>query len=192
MSCAATWPHTWRISPRDSADVANAAHIVLVGIPGAGKTTVGRELAQRLRWPFLDLDEQIAERAGMSVRDIFATHGEQHFRSLEREVSTQLAHVAAPLVVAPGGGWITIPGLVELLRPPAVLVWLKVSPQRAIERLGAGVATRPLLSGPAPLGALAAISAARESFYLQADHTVSVDMMTPGEAVDAILALARP
>lgn len=169
-----------------------AAHIVLVGIPGSGKTSTGRELAKRLRWAFLDLDEQIAERAGMSVRDIFATHGEAHFRSLERAVTEQLATVAAPMVVAPGGGWITVPGLVELLRPPAMLVWLKVSAQRAIERMGPGVSRRPMLAGPAPLGALASLAAARESFYLQSDHTVRVDSMTPAEAADAILALARP
>jgi len=172
--------------------VGKAAHIVLVGIPGSGKTSTGRELAKLLRWPFLDLDEQIAERAGMSVRDIFATHGEAHFRALERALTEQLATVAAPMVVAPGGGWITVPGLAALLRPPAMLVWLKVSPQRAIERMGAGISRRPMLAGPAPLGALASLAAARESFYLQSDHTVSVDSLTPFEAADAILALARP
>ena len=169
-----------------------AAHIVLVGIPGAGKTSTGRALARLMRWPFLDLDEQVAERAGMSVRDIFATHGEAHFRALERELTGQLATVAAPMVVAPGGGWITVPGLVDLVRPPAMLVWLRVTPQRAIERMGAGVSRRPMLAGPAPLGALASLAAARESFYLQSDHTVSVDSMTPLEAAEAILALARP
>lgn len=169
-----------------------AAHLVLVGIPGAGKTSVGRELARALRRPFLDFDEQIAERAGMSVRDIFATHGEAHFRALERELTEQLAQAAAPMVVAPGGGWITLSGLVDLVRPPAQLIWLKVSPQKALERMGESISTRPLLAGPAPLGALAAISAAREHFYLQADHTVSIEMMTPLEAAQLIVALARP
>lgn len=169
-----------------------AAHLVLVGIPGSGKTSTGRELARALRWPFLDLDEQIAERAGLSVRDIFATHGEGHFRALEREATEWLALAAEPVVVAPGGGWITVPGLVELVRPPGQVIWLKVSAQMALERMGKGVAKRPLLAGPAPLGALAAISAAREHYYLQADHTVSVETMTPLEAAQAILALARP
>ena len=183
---------TSRTSPGDSAEVNKAAHLVLVVIPGSGKTSTGRELARALHWPFVDLDEQIAERAGMSVRDIFATHGESHFRALEREATEQLAHAAEPMVVAPGGGWITVPGLMDLVRPPAQIVWLKVSPQKALERMGKGVAKRPLLAGPAPLGALAAISAAREHFYLQADHTLSVEMMTPFEAAQAILALAQP
>jgi shikimate kinase len=172
--------------------VGKAAHLVLVGIPGSGKTSTGRELAKLLRWPFLDLDEEITALAGSSVRDIFATHGEAHFRALEREVTERLATVAAPMVLAPGGGWITVPGLVALLRPPAQLVWLKVTPQRAIERMGKGISKRPMLTGPAPMGALASLAAAREQFYLQSDHTVSVDTMTPSEAAEAILALAHP
>ena len=169
-----------------------AAHIVLVGIPGAGKSTVGRELAARLQWPFVDLDDEIAAREQMSVRDIFAKRGEAHFRALEREATERLALAEAPAVVAPGGGWITVPGLVELVRPPARLIWLRVSPERALERLGKGVEARPLLSGRDPLAALTAILTAREAFYLQADHTVSVELMTPIDAVEAILALARP
>lgn len=169
-----------------------AAHIVLVGIPGAGKSTVGRELAARLQWPFVDLDEEIEAREGMRVSEIFARRGEAHFRALERELTERLATRGGPAVVAPGGGWITVPGLVERLRPPARLIWLRLSPERALERLGEGVGRRPLLSGSDPLAALTAILTAREPFYLQADHTVSVEMMTPFEAVEHILALARP
>jgi shikimate kinase len=172
--------------------VGHAAHIILVGIPGAGKSTVGRELATRLGWPFVDVDEEIAARERLSVREIFATRGEAHFRALERAATERLAVAEAAAVVAPGGGWITVPGLVELVRPPARLLWLRLSPARALERLGAGVEARPLLSGPDPLGALTALLTAREAFYLQADHTVSVEMMTPLDAVEAILALARP
>jgi len=172
--------------------VGRAAHIVLVGIPGAGKSTVARALAARLQWPFVDVDDEIAAREQMSVRDIFATRGEAHFRALEREATERLALAEAPAVVAPGGGWITVPGLVELVRPPARLIWLRVSPERALERLGKGVEARPLLSGRDPLAALTAILTAREAFYLQADHTVSVELMTPFDAVEAILALARP
>jgi shikimate kinase len=128
----------------------------------------------------------------MSVRDIFATRGEAHFRSLERAATERLAAAEATAVVAPGGGWITVPGLVELVRPPSRLIWLQVSPPRALARLAEGVDARPLLSGPDALAALTDILTAREAFYVQADHAVSVEMMTPSDAVEAILALARP
>lgn len=169
-----------------------AAHLVLVGIPGAGKSTVGRELARRLQWPFVDLDDEITALAGMSVREIFAAQGEQPFRTLEREATERIAHRASPMVIAPGGGWITVPGLVDLLRPPSKLLWLRISPARALDRLGADVASRPLLAGSDPLGALTALAAARETFYLQADHTLSVESMTLDEVVRTILPLARP
>ncbi|MHB8839522.1 MAG: shikimate kinase [Gemmatimonadaceae bacterium] len=168
-----------------------AAHLVLVGIPGAGKSTVGRELARRLNWPFVDLDDDITARAGMSVRDIFERHGETHFRMLERDATERLARSDAAMVVAPGGGWITVPGLVELVRPPSQLIWLQLTPLRALERLGREVEHRPLLAGADPLAALTSLLAARETLYLQADHAVSVEMMTPSSAVEAILALAR-
>jgi shikimate kinase len=172
--------------------VGSAAHLVLVGIPGAGKSTVGRELARRLEWPFVDLDDDIIARAGLSVREIFAAYGEQRFRALEREATERLAQNASPMVIAPGGGWIAVPGLVELLRPPSRLVWMRISPARALDRLGPDVASRPLLAGSDPLAALTALAAARETFYLQADHTLSVESMTLDEVVRAILPLARP
>jgi len=168
-----------------------AAHLILVGIPGAGKSTVGRELARQMQRPFVDLDEQVVAHAGLSVPEIFAAHGEAHFRALERAATERLAHAPQPMVVAPGGGWITVPGLVELVRPPSQLVWLRVAPARALERLGDGIAARPLLSGSDPLADLTAILAVREGAYMQSDHVVSVDLMTPLDAVDAILALAR-
>lgn len=169
-----------------------AAHLILVGIPGAGKSTVGRELARRLHWPFVDLDEDIVAQAGMSVREIFAARGEAHFRELERNATERLALSSTPMVVAPGGGWITVPGLVGLVRPPARLIWLRLSPAHALDRLDAELEARPLLSVSDPLAALTAMSVAREAFYMQADHALSVETMMPSDAVEAILALARP
>ena len=128
----------------------------------------------------------------MSVGEIFAAHGEQRFRALEREATERVASSASPMVIAPGGGWITVPGMVALLRPPARLVWLRISPVGALRRLGPDVTSRPLLAGADPLGALTALVAAREALYLQADHTLSVDSMTLDEVVRAILPLARP
>lgn len=172
--------------------MARAAHLVLVGLPGAGKTTVGRALAARLGWEFVDLDAQIAARTGLSIPQLFATQGEARFRELERQMTEELAAAHSPRVVAPGGGWITVPGLVELLRPPAQLVWLRLSPEVALSRMGASVQDRPLLAGDDPLATLTALLAAREPAYLQSNHTVSVELMTLEQVVDAIVPLARP
>lgn len=172
--------------------MAGASHLVLVGLPGAGKTTVGRALAARLGRPFVDLDARITARAGLSVAEIFASQGEARFRELERQATKEIAAAAAPMVVAPGGGWVVVPGLVALLRPPSRLVWLRLSPQSALARMGASVLDRPLLAGDDPLAALTGILATREAAYLQSDHTVSVETMTVDEVVDAIVTLARP
>jgi len=170
--------------------VGGVPHLILVGLPGAGKTTVGAALAERLGWPFLDLDARIEERAGMRVAQIFEALGESAFRGMERAATMELAESTSRFVVAPGGGWITVPGLVELVRPPSRLVFLQVAPTTAIQRLEASVANRPLLAGPDPLAALHRLLTARQAFYLQADHTLSVDLMTPDEVAAAIMTLA--
>lgn len=171
--------------------MAGCPHVILVGLPGAGKTTVGRALAQALGWPFVDLDDAIAQQAGMSIAELFATHGERYFRELEYRATERLVQARQSTVVAPGGGWITQQPLVELVRPPSILIWLRLSPECALERMGAGRLARPLLAGADPLATLTDLSRAREAFYLQANHTVSVETMTPIEVVDAIVALAR-
>ena len=167
-------------------------HLILVGLPGAGKTTVGAALAVRLGWPFLDLDERIEAQTGMRIPEIFAKQGEGAFRELERAATMELAESPTQSVVAPGGGWIAVPGLVELVRPPSKLIFLQVAPTTAFRRLAASVADRPLLAGADPLAALNGLLAERQAFYLQADHTLSVDSMTPDEVASAILTLAGP
>lgn len=172
--------------------MSGASHLILIGLPGAGKSTIGTALADRLGWPFVDLDKEIGEHAGMSIREIFERLGEARFRAFEREATERVAQSTVPMVIAPGGGWITVPGLVERVRPPSQLVYLELSPACALERLGGAVEARPLLAGPDPLEALTKILATRRKLYVQADHTLSVEMMTRDEVVKAIVALACP
>jgi shikimate kinase len=94
-------------------------------------------------------------------------------------------------VLSPGAGWIANPGCLELLRPPAIVVYLKVRPEVALARMGPAAAERPLLSRPDPVGEVRRLLEARESLYLQSDHTVSTDKMTFQQVVDDIVALAR-
>ncbi len=167
------------------------AHLILVGLPGAGKSTVGRRVADHLGWPFLDFDEEIERRAGLPVSEIFARHGEPHFRSLERAITEELRGRPAA-VLAPGGGWIAVPGLAALLRPPGRIIYLQVSAARALARLGRGVIRRPLLRGPEPLQALERLLAAREVCYHEADFAVNAEDVDLQDVVSAVARLASP
>lgn len=164
-------------------------HLVLVGLPGSGKTTVGRFMARALGAGFLDFDEEIEHREGASVASIFADRGEAAFRALETRLTRELA--ARPgMVLSPGGGWITGEGNVALLRPPARLIHLDVSVPTAVVRLGAGLERRPLLAGPAAASRLEALAAARLPLYGSADAAIDTEMLTPQQVADLGLRLA--
>jgi len=155
-----------------------AAHVVLVGLPGSGKTTVGRGAARELAMPFLDFDEEIERREGRPVSQIFAERGEGYFRALERSLTEEIRATSDGMVLAPGGGWITIPGVLELLRPPGAVIYLAARPQTALRRMGALRARRPLLAAPDPLAALDRLLARRGSLYAAAaDHVIDTEVL---------------
>jgi len=164
-------------------------HLVLVGLPGSGKSTVGRAVAKRLGRPFVDFDREIERREGASVAQLFADRGEPWFREQELALTRELA-VQSGMVLAPGGGWMANPGCHETVKSCSVIVYLKVSPVTALARMGAEQTARPLLSRADPLAELQELAAARESGYLQANHTVSTEMMSLDEVVATIVALA--
>ncbi|HBX80856.1 MAG: shikimate kinase [Propionibacteriaceae bacterium] len=118
--------------------------IVLMGGTGAGKTTVGRELAALLGEPFVDVDARIEAKTGRRIREIFAADGEPAFRALE--VTATLEALKRPGVVALGGGAPMTPAIAEALRNQPVVVWLQVTPELAAKRVG-GDPNRPLLRG---------------------------------------------
>jgi shikimate kinase len=164
-------------------------HLVLVGLPGSGKSTVGRAVARRLGRQFLDFDVEIETREKLAVAEIFATKGESYFRELERAITLELRDHAG-MVLAPGGGWIANPGCLEAIRQQSMMVYLEVEPELAVARMGRGLTKRPLLLRPNPVGEATNLLAARKELYLQSDHTVSTDLLTRNEVVDRIVALA--
>jgi shikimate kinase len=156
--------------------------IVLVGFMAAGKTTVGRRLAARLGWGFVDFDEVIEARTGLTVPEIFRTQGEAAFRALEAQLTDEFG-CAPGLVLAPGGGWITRPRLLDALGPGSLVVWLRVSAEEAVRRALADDVHRPLLAGPDPLGKARLLLDEREPLYYLADAVVDVD----GHGVDDVV-----
>src|SRR3954467_9991325 len=108
--------------------------IVLVGFMAAGKSTIAPLLAQALDWRVLDVDSEIVSETGQSIEALFRTKGEAGFRKIEAELTARLSS-GAPIVVAPGGGWITNPDSLYIRKDPATrVVWLRVSVEEALKR----------------------------------------------------------
>ena len=166
------------------------ARVVLLGFMAAGKTAVGAELARRLGWEHLDVDREIARRAGRSVAAIFAAEGEAGFRRREAEATAALAGRGG-VVLSPGGGWIAAPGRLESLGAGTLSVWLRVTPEEAVRRAAAEPGERPLLAGPDPLAAVRALLAAREPLYARADLHLSTAGRTPAQLAAEIEHLVR-
>ena len=160
-------------------------HVVLVGLPGAGKTSVGREAAKLLHRPFIDFDTEIEHREHASVAEIFARRGEAYFRSLEEALSRELAR-SRGMVLAPGGGWIANLAAVALLRPTASIIYLRATPSAVLSRMGLGRAHRPLLEGPDPLARLTELYHARRCHYETADLVLDTEVIDKTEVIEQV------
>lgn len=165
-------------------------HLVLVGLPGAGKSTLGRAVAKCLGRPFLDFDHEIERRSGLSVSRFFAQRGEAAFRAMEVALTRELA-AAPPMVLSPGGGWVTNPGIMALLRPPGRIIHLKVSPQEALRRLSRSRNVRPLLQQADPAVKIQALWDARAALYNMADAVLDVEVLSTQQLTDSVVALAH-
>jgi shikimate kinase len=165
-------------------------HLVLVGLPGAGKSTVGRVVARRLGRPFLDFDVEIERRVGCSVARYFAQYGEPAFRELEVALTRELA-AAPPMVLAPGGGWVTNAGVIALLRPPGRIVHLRVSPEEAMRRIARSRIVRPLLQEADPEAKMQKLWATRCALYNEADAEVDVEKLTSQQVTESVVKLAH-
>jgi shikimate kinase len=162
-------------------------HLVLVGMMGAGKSTVGRVLAERLDRQLLDSDAMIEQRTGRTVREIFAADGEAAFRAVETEVLRDALASEPPAVIAAAGGVVLADENRRILRDGrARVVWLSADPGVLVDRVRAG-GHRPLLDGD-PAGTLRRMYDERETLYRSvADAIVSVDGRSVGEVVEAVL-----
>jgi shikimate kinase len=165
-----------------------ADRLVLVGMMGSGKTTVGRQLAGRLGWAFLDSDAMVEASTGSTVVELFEASGEPAFRAEESRVLAEALASATPTVVSAAGGTVLAEANRGLLATGAIVVWLRAEPSTLAARVGPG-GHRPLL-GADHADALAELDAVRRPLYEEvADVVVDVDGLDPSRVVDRILAL---
>ena len=164
-------------------------HILLVGLPGSGKSTVGKLVAEALGAKVIDIDGLLVREMGMPISQIFGMVGEARFREMERD-AVKAARGGDPCVIVPGGGWAAQPGELESANESCLTLYLKCSAATATKRSEQGEA-RPLLAGVDPGQKMRALLQELEPFYLQAHHQVNTENV-PAEAVAAeVMGLAR-
>lgn len=148
-----------------------ASHFSLIGLPGSGKSTIGRQIARLWGLPFIDTDQVIEQRLGCTIKDYFASHGEAAFRNVESQVLAQLLAQSPSMVLATGGGAVLRPENRELLKTASTVFYLQTSAEDIARRLRADT-TRPLLQGVDPLLRLRELLQLRGSMYLETAHYV--------------------
>src|SRR5262249_17936220 len=170
-----------RLGPADAPGV---APIALLGVRGAGKSSVGTALARRLGVAFVELDQRIEQTAGLPLGEVFALHGEAYYRRIEREVLTRLLGDPPPMVVATGGSIVNDPTNYDLLRTRCRTIWLRARPEDHWNRVVAQGDQRPMAENPHAFAELRALLAARDKLYARADHTID----TTGRRVPQVAA----
>lgn len=160
-------------------------NIVLIGFMGSGKTEVGKRLADRLGYTFVDTDGIIEKKTGKSIADIFSEYGEDYFRKLESGVAGELSSTRGH-VISTGGGIVINRENILNLKKGGLIVWLKASPETIYKRVKSE-SHRPLLDVEDPLDEIKRLLGLRESLYAEADISVDTDGLDAGKIVDIII-----
>ena len=167
------------------------ANLYLVGMPGSGKSSAGRAMAQGLGYRWLDADQVLETAAGRTIPALFAQEGEEGFRVMETAVLRQMGQWHS-CVVSTGGGVVIRPANWGVMRQ-GVTIWLAASPELLLKRLRQDPTPRPLLQCPDPAGRLKELLAAREPLYAQADVRIAqTGTMTPDAVAEAVLEALPP
>jgi XRE family transcriptional regulator, aerobic/anaerobic benzoate catabolism transcriptional regulator len=170
----------------EGGEAARAGVIALLGLRGAGKTTVGRRLARRLRVPFVELDRRIEQAANLTLGEIFSLHGEEYYRRLEREALLEVLDSGTPMVLATGGGLVASPDTYALLRRHALTVWLRAAPEDHWNRVVQQGDRRPMADHPQAMSDLRTLLASREPLYAAAAIAVDTSKRSVDDVVKVI------
>ena len=164
-------------------------HVLLVGLPGCGKTTVGRLAAEKLGAGFVDFDLAITRKIGKPIAQVFGELGEVKFRELERKTA-ETAFAGRRRSSRPVAGWAAQPGQLEAAKGQAFVVYIKVLATTAVQRTS-GDGTRPILAGDDPFARMRDLLKEREPYYLGAHAQVKGDHRTAEAVADEVVQLAK-
>jgi len=159
--------------------------VALIGLMGAGKTTLGRHFAKSLSIDFVDSDEEIAKRAGISIREIFELSGEEKFRDIEHRVIVEIVK-RTPLILSTGGGAFISANTRKILKSCTFTVWLRAKPETLISRME-NLKNRPLLIKGDPLLTLTDLHRKRESYYQQAHFVIDTDNLSSRQSLKLLI-----
>jgi len=163
---------------------ASFAGIALIGLRGAGKSTLGKVLAKKIGWNFVELNKEIEAQNGLSIAEIIALYGQEGFRRMERNALTQLLARKEPMVLATGGGIVSEPLTFDLILSSFYTIWLKAEPEEHMGRVRKQGDLRPMADDRSAMAELRNILVSREPLYARASATVD----TAGLSVDAAAA----
>ena len=166
--------------------------IALIGLRGAGKSTLGRMLAEQLGVPFLELNQEIERIAGCSVRAIHDLYGANAYRRYERRALEEAVQIYSDVVIATPGGIVSDPATFNELLSHCTTVWLKAQPEEHMARVVAQGDTRPMAANPEAMDDLRSILEGRAGFYAKADHVVDTSGQTLEQSFDQLKALFLP
>lgn len=168
---------------------AHPAVIALVGLRGAGKSTIGPLLAGALGRPFLEMDEDIQDLTGLATAEIFELHGEAYYRKAERDALERLIDRGAAVVVAVSGGSVTDPAMFRMMRERTLLIWIKADPEEHMSRVVSQGDQRPIVNRADAMAELRSLLAARAPYYAQARFTSDTSRNTPALCASELVAM---
>jgi XRE family aerobic/anaerobic benzoate catabolism transcriptional regulator len=171
---------------REEERAPRAERVALIGLRGAGKSTLGEKLARALEIPFVELDKEVEKEAGAKLGEVFAMYGQDAFRRFERRALERVLNQHERAVIAAGGSLVTDPATYQLLQERCFCVWLKASPQEHMSRVIAQGDMRPFKGRSAALGEIEKLLEDREKLYARADATVETSGKTVRQSLEQV------